>query len=206
MKLTSIPSGDVTSPTSLEMPSGIFVELTNPRPSDLLVEDIAHNLAEESRYAGSCSETYCVAEHSVLVSRRLRAEGRHPLTVFRGLHHDDPEAYLKDIPRPLKRIIGPQGYDRLERMFADRIAVALGVEGTPTDADSIVKEADNWALGLEARALLPSEGHGWAPPWEGSRTAARVVLETVAVGGGAAAAAQYLAEHELCLFHIGERP
>lgn len=201
MKMVPITRGDVSSSTSLEMPSGAFVELTDPHPADILLEDIAHNLAEETRYGGSCSERYTVAEHAVLVARRLRAEGQPPATVLEGLHHDDPEAFLKDIPRPLKRIIGPLGYKDLESRFAERIAVALKFEGFHPTAQSMaqVKKIDDWALGLEAKALLPSQGRGWAPPWSGSRSSARLLLHRVAVGGGAAAAEQYLAEHRLCI-------
>jgi hypothetical protein len=73
----------------------------DPRPHEVYIEDIAHSLSLQCRYAGHCIKFYSVAEHSVLIARHLAAT-RAPEVAFAGLLHDAPEAYCVDIPRPLK--------------------------------------------------------------------------------------------------------
>lgn len=204
--------GSVRSKTSLEMPSGRFVELTDPHPADIDLHDIAHNLANECRYNGSCSVHYSVADHARLVVRRLRSQDAHPVTVLLGLHHDDSEAYLKDIPRPVKRILGPQGYTELEGRLQMTIHHALELDIELPDGARMsgarieVKEADDWALGIEALALMPSKGVGWAPAVPESELDAHAIIERARSGDGGGAPdiphdgrEAFLAEHLRCL-------
>lgn len=73
----------------------------DPKPHEVFIEDIAHSLAMQSRYAGHCLRFYSVAEHSVLIARYLAAK-HAPEVALAGLLHDATEAYCVDIPRPLK--------------------------------------------------------------------------------------------------------
>lgn len=73
----------------------------SPRPHEVYIEDIAHSLGLQCRYAGHCIKFYSVAEHSVLIARHLAAK-HAPEVALAGLLHDAPEAYCVDIPRPLK--------------------------------------------------------------------------------------------------------
>lgn len=68
-----------------------------PRSEDIRLEDIAAALSKMCRYAGHCIRFYSVAEHSVLV-----AEAAPDWCKLDALLHDASEAYLVDIPRPLK--------------------------------------------------------------------------------------------------------
>lgn len=79
----------------------------DPRPEEIFIEDIAHHLSMLCRYAGAVTRFYSVAEHSVHVSRYVSAANA-PW----GLLHDAPEAYLVDVPRPVKRSL-PQ-YEAIE--------------------------------------------------------------------------------------------
>ena len=154
--------------------SGVFVNTQSPDPATIVIEDIAHALAQTCRYGGHCARFYSVAEHSVLVSRRLEELGHSKGTCLAGLHHDDAEAYLGDIPRPMKPLLG-DSYTELTDRMDEAIVAALnfGEVALPHGpsfsfelevADlrtPVIKEVDNWALFLEARFLLPSKGANW---------------------------------------------
>ena len=70
----------------------------DPRPGDVRIADIAHSLSMQCRYGGHSPQFYSVAEHSVLLSRRVSPENQ-----LWALMHDSPETYLKDTIRPIKR-------------------------------------------------------------------------------------------------------
>jgi uncharacterized protein len=70
----------------------------DPRPDEIRLVDIAHALSKLCRYGGQCLSFYSVAEHSLLVASKAPD---HLKLV--ALMHDASEAYLLDIPRPIKR-------------------------------------------------------------------------------------------------------
>lgn len=74
-------------------------DLLNPDPALIDIIDIAYGLSNECRFGGQC-EFYCVAQHSVLVAEVLNVVAEKH--TYEGLMHDATEAYLKDIPHPLK--------------------------------------------------------------------------------------------------------
>ena len=77
--------------------SGRAVDLLDPKPETISIEDIAHSLARICRYTGHTTEHYSVAQHSVLVARALSPE-----LALEGLMHDAVEAYVQDVSAPLK--------------------------------------------------------------------------------------------------------
>lgn len=161
----------------IETESGLFVNLDEPDPATITLEDIAWALSHEARYGGHAHRTYTVAEHALLVSDRLRQQGYPPWSQLRGLHHDDAEAYLKDIPAPLKRLLRRETdvYDRLTDRMDCAIMKALDL---PVNHESIrdrVKLADQWAILLEARFLLPSGGKDWDDALHNRENVGRVV-------------------------------
>jgi 5'-deoxynucleotidase YfbR-like HD superfamily hydrolase len=155
----SVPMGYV------ETPSGRFVSIKEPDPADITVGDIAHKLAQTNRWGGSAKYPYSVAQHAVFVSERLERMG-HPRHIqLLGLHHDDPEAYLGDLPHPWKALVGDI-YRLLTDAMENAIDAALGLPASrnPTVAaktHDIIKSADHFALLVEARNLLPSGGRAW---------------------------------------------
>ena len=120
----------------------------DPRPEEIHVIDIAHSLANQCRYAGHCRTFYSVAQHSVLVSRIVPAE-----FALWGLLHDAAEAYLVDLPRPLKRhsILGTE-YRIVENRLMEAVAVRFGLD---PQEPWCVHVADDRALMTEKRDLMP---------------------------------------------------
>ena len=76
----------------------------DPRPSEVRLEDIAGSLAHTCRFGGHCQRFYSVAEHSLYVARELADHGERVQAY--GLLHDAGEAYVGDIPRPVKSQLG----------------------------------------------------------------------------------------------------
>lgn len=150
----------------IETHTGLYVDTQDPQPDTITLEDIAHALSQTCRYGGHCTPYYSVAEHAVFVSRRIERKGYSTAAQMCALHHDDAEAYLGDIPRPLKPLLGPS-YEGLTKRMDDAIVLALDLPPFGTYKEA-VKDADNWSLFVEARYLIPSQGKGW---WDGDQGA-----------------------------------
>jgi hypothetical protein len=145
--------------------SGRYVDTRDPQVSTIDLGDIAHALSHICRYGGHCSTFYSVAEHAVCVSKRLERRGHGVGVQLAGLHHDDTEAYLGDIPRPLKGLLRTMSdaYDKLTERMDDAIRWQLNLnEGVPEFHDERIKDADNWMLFVEAKHFLPSGGINWS--------------------------------------------
>jgi hypothetical protein len=99
--------------------SGTYVNVFDPKPEMFLIEDIAEGLAYKYRWGGHSSVKITVAEHSVMVSNGLPI--RHKLA---GLLHDASEAYLSDIPSPIKQLL-PE-YKTIEDNVMACIALKFG--------------------------------------------------------------------------------
>jgi hypothetical protein len=135
----------------------------DPRPGDVVIEDIAHGLANTCRFGGQCREFYSVAQHSVLVAGAVP-----PHLGLVGLLHDATEAYLGDVIRPLKRELS--GYKTLEAMWALVIGCAFGLGDALEHLPPDVKDADVRVLSTEHRDLMAPGGPTWItdkhPPLE----------------------------------------
>jgi 5'-deoxynucleotidase YfbR-like HD superfamily hydrolase len=158
-------SKHVPGPHEIETFTGKYVDLKNPQAHSIDLESVAHGLANTCRYNGQV-RFYSVAEHAVMCARRLERQGHDPWFQLAGLHHDDAEAFLGDVTRPLKSLFQPL-YDELTLLMDSAIRVALQLpfdDNVPTEsilASPAVKDADNWALLVEAWHLLPSRGINW---------------------------------------------
>jgi hypothetical protein len=128
--------------------SGLRFWPLDPKPEKILIADIAHALAHQCRFGGHASKFYSVAEHSVHVSQLCLPE--HALW---GLLHDASEAYLVDLPRPLKLLPEFAAYREAERRLQRAVTVRFGL---PPDQPASVTEADDTVLGIEAHSLLGS--------------------------------------------------
>ena len=149
---------------TIELRSGRYLDLSNPDPAQICLGDVVHGLSHLCRYSGQCERFWSVAQHCLVVVDRLREQGHGPTVQLAGLHHDDAEAFCGDVSRPLKALLSPgpwiHGYSLIEHRVSDAVRRALELTDLPWD-DPAVKEADDWALAVEARHLMPSRGAGW---------------------------------------------
>lgn len=176
----------IPSPYMVETFTGCFVDTKRPVPETICLEDIAHALSNTCRYGGHCQKFYSVASHGVFVSKRLERQGYGQRMQLAGLHHDDAEAFLGDIPRPMKGLLG-SAYKRLTANMDEAIQAALELPDYNVEPfHGPVKGADNWALLVEARHLLPSKGVNWtaaqAQAW-GLEEQGRIVVPDYWLGG-----------------------
>ena len=125
----------------------------DPRPEEINPDDIAHALSLLCRYGGHVDRFYSVAEHCVLMSEAVPPE--HALY---ALLHDATEAYVCDVPRPLKRQLA--GYREIEDRVWWAIVCHFGLANV--DIPAVVKEADNRILLTERDALMPNTLYSWS--------------------------------------------
>lgn len=120
----------------------------DPRPEEITLDDIAHALSHQCRFSGHTEFHYSVAQHSVLVSDYCD----EPLA---GLMHDSSEAFLVDIPRPIKPAI-PQ-YLEIEAKIMAIIGKKFGFLVPVSDN---VIAIDNAMLWLEKNQVM-KPGLNW---------------------------------------------
>ena len=113
-----------------------------PDPADVCIEDIAHALSMLCRYGGHSLRFFSVAEHSVLVATQ---------TGLHGLLHDAAEAYVLDLPRPLKLML--PDYWTIEDRVLLAIYDGLGIASPTEEEHALVKRADNAVLATEKLTL-----------------------------------------------------
>lgn len=127
--------------------NGHLIEFANPDPKSIDINDIAHALSHLCRFGGHARPFYSVAQHSVLVAHLVSAPARRY-----ALLHDAPEAYLGDVIKPLKLLLG-KPYSDMEQKFEAAIATAFACPYSKAIAAE-VKMADLRALHLEHQALI----------------------------------------------------
>jgi hypothetical protein len=124
--------------------------------SPIKMEDIAWSISHTCRYNGHSRRFYSVAEHCVHVSNAV-----DPEYALAGLLHDAAEAYVGDLPYPLKvylRSIGQTAFDEMEEQIHKAI---FEMHDLPWPMPPQVKEIDKNMLAVEAPALLGKLQPGW---------------------------------------------
>lgn len=153
---------DLESPPKLERPVPLDQVFTRcfrggkfhpfaPRVDEVSILDIAHSLALKCRFNGHTPSMYSVAQHSVLVARQIiNWDGRWAL---KGLLHDAAEAYLVDLPTPIKKHVQFRNeWIALETRIDEAIHTAFGIAffaGT-----RYIKDIDRRMLVTEQRDLM----------------------------------------------------
>lgn len=144
---------------------GVAFYPMDPRPEEVYLGDIAHALALLCRFGGHCREFYSVAEHSVRGTRALRSTGHGAILQRAFLLHDASEAYLVDVPRPIKQYLS--GYSEIEDEIHRTILLRFPLNARgykPTEKGwQAIKDMDNRMLATEKRDLMNPHAPRWAP-------------------------------------------
>ena len=139
------------------MLSGRRLDLLDPTPVDIEIEDIAHGLAFVARWNGQTQGdfAYSVAEHSLLVEQLFgrivpNAPAKWHLA---ALLHDAPEYVIGDMISPVKAAVGP-GYEDLDDRLAAAVHLRFGLPAkVPAQVKRQIKKADKVSAWLEATRI-----------------------------------------------------
>jgi len=123
---------------------GLYMNVFDPTPEMICIEDIAHALSNQCRFGGHLPQFYSVAQHSVLCSQNVSYEYR-----LQALLHDAAEAYLLDMPRPIKQ--GLSNYKEIENNLMVVIAAKFGFI---YPLENQVKQIDEEMLQFEWEHLM----------------------------------------------------
>jgi 5'-deoxynucleotidase YfbR-like HD superfamily hydrolase len=145
------PHGPPAPGPYLQTVSGRWVNPFEPDPAQLDIGDIARALANQCRFGGHCRAFYSVAQHSVHVSELIEQRGGDTEDVFAALMHDASEAYLGDMPHPIKHR-SPLGasFREAEKHLERAIHERFGIK----DESPEIKRADRALLATERRAFM----------------------------------------------------
>ncbi len=139
------------------MLSGRRLDLLDPTPVDIEIEDIAHGLAFVARWNGQTrgDHAYSVAEHSLLVETLFTRIAPEAPVKWRlaALLHDAPEYVIGDMISPVKAAVGP-GYGALDDRLTAAIHLRFGLPATiPATIKKQIKRADKISAWLEATQI-----------------------------------------------------
>lgn len=139
------------------MLSGRRLDLLDPSPLDIEIEDIAHGLARVARWNGQTkgSHAYSVAQHSLLVESLavMLEPGLERGTRLAALLHDAPEYVIGDMISPFKAALGLD-YKAFENRLLGAIHVRFGLPAKTSERfGQLIKKADRIAAYLEATEL-----------------------------------------------------
>ena len=143
------------------MLSGRRLDLLEPSPSDIEIEDIAHGLARVARWNGQTkgSHAFSVAQHSLVVVDIVSAREPNFSSQWKlaALLHDAPEYVVGDLISPFKSAIGLD-YKAFERRLLAAIHLRFGIPaGLPLEVSIAIKDADRIAAFYEATGLAGFE-------------------------------------------------
>ena len=136
------------------MLSGRRLDLLDPSPLDVEIEDIAHGLAFVARWNGQTrgDYPYSVAEHSLLVEAIYGAQNPKAPDKWRlaALLHDAPEYVIGDMISPVKAAVGP-GYAALDGRLTEAVHLRFGLPASlPKTVKAAIKRADRISAWAEA--------------------------------------------------------
>lgn len=147
-----------------------MLDLLAPHGFGFLPMDIAGPLSRICRWGGRCRHFHSVAQHSVWVA--VEVQRLQPALAMHALLHDAAEAFLGDIPTPLKRLLWVEcprtrellEFGDVEAQLLSAILVAFGLRELEPAEEALIASVDRLALQVEARDLMGDPA--WARPAE----------------------------------------
>jgi len=125
--------------------TGKYINVFDPNPDDIVIDDIAHALSNMPRFGGHLPVFYSVARHSIMCAGYVLGKELQ----LEALMHDASEAYLLDIPSPIKEML--PDYKRVEKNLQRVICEKFDL---PYPMSKEVKDVDRFMLDLEWRTLV----------------------------------------------------
>ena len=166
------------------MLSGRRLDLLDPTPVDIEIDDIAHGLAFVARWNGQTlgDYAYSVAEHSLLVEEIfVRLDPTAPAKWrMAALLHDAPEYVIGDMISPVKAAVGP-GYSALDDRLAAAVHLRFGLPAAiPVKVKKAIKQADKLSAWLEATQIagfsIAEANKFFGAPADGAIDGLKIVL------------------------------
>lgn len=155
----------------LETVTGQLIDIANPDPATINIEDIAWSLSRISRFCGHTVTAipYNVGQHSLFVATEIESmfsesdvKSKRRRIALLGLLHDAAEAYTGDLPSPIKHlpelrpiIVG------IEHNLMRAVLESLRLQPPTEEEEIIIKTADRIAQKIEAHAFMQSRGKHW---------------------------------------------
>jgi len=144
------------TPNCIRTVSGKYVNVFEPTPDMICIEDIAHALSNQCRFGGHLPRFYSVAEHSLNCSYLID----DPELKLEALMHDASEAYLLDIPSPIKKNLTnyKQIEDGLMKVIFEKFGLSYPLHEKVKEVDAIVLQTewnclmlqlDHWKLEMK---------------------------------------------------------
>ncbi len=133
----------------------------NIQPEDINIEDIAHSLSMMTRANGHFKHFYSVAQHSINCAMEAKSRGLSKSIQLACLLHDAAEAYIADVPRPVKNKL--IGYDKIEKKISDVVYSKFDLKELTDNEHKVIKEIDDALLYYEFKELMGTRISEHAP-------------------------------------------
>ena len=139
--------------------SGKLVNILNTDPNSIVIEDIAHSLSFIPRFGGHLSRLYSVGQHSLSCSFLVDDEYK-----LEALMHDATEAYMTDIPSPIKHNLPDykEMENNLHRVICNKFGLPFPMSKEIKKIDKKMLEME-WKLLMIGREMMPIEGYASSP-------------------------------------------
>mgnify|MGYP000648313610 CR=1 FL=1 len=142
--------------------TGTKFHIADPRPDEIFLQDIAHALGNTCRFGGHTVRFYSVAEHCIRMSWAM--DWNHEWAVW-ALMHDAAEAYIGDLPSPVKQLL-PE-FSQIEDKIMDAVVERFDLPGAQIPAE--VKRLDLAMCVAEYDALMGNSTDVWPNMPQGAR-------------------------------------